>query len=212
MADPSQSNGTPATNGESHETTSATATNGHTNHVHEDSDHSEDEQTPQVRRPIITNTLATADGPAPEQISADGDLLEGLDDDTEDIDLVHCRVKSISALSLSRFKSLLKLCLRQNEIEDLHDLSVVSSKLTDLDLYDNQIAHIRGLDHLTELESLDLSFNKIKHLKNVKHLTKLKDLYFVQNKIGRIEELDGLSSLRNLELGANRIRVWSHVF
>ena len=83
----------------------------------------------------------------------------------------------------------------------------MAANLVDLDLYDNLIAHIKGLEDMHNLTSLDLSFNKIKHIKNVAHLVKLTDLYFVQNKISRIEGLDGLGALRNLELGANRIRV-----
>jgi Leucine-rich repeat (LRR) protein len=79
--------------------------------------------------------------------------------------------------------------------------------LTELDLYDNLIGHIKGLDDFENLISLDLSFNKIKHIKNISHMKKLRDLYFVQNKISTIEELDELTQLRNLELGANRIRV-----
>ncbi len=80
--------------------------------------------------------------------------------------------------------------------------------MRELDLYDNLIAHIRGLDALApRCTSLDLSFNRIKRIRNLQHLTGLTDLYFVQNKIGRIEHLEGLTRLRNLELGANRIRV-----
>jgi protein phosphatase 1 regulatory subunit 7 len=104
--------------------------------------------------------------------------------------------------------SLQRLCLRQNQIQTLVFPENYGPVLKDLDLYDNLISHIKGLDHLTELQSLDLSFNKIKHLKRLDHLTKLRDLYFVQNKIQAIDGLAGLSQLRNLELGANRIRVY----
>lgn len=83
----------------------------------------------------------------------------------------------------------------------------IGSTLQDLDLYDNLISHIRGLDHLVHLTSLDLSFNKIKHIKNVDKLKELKDIYFVQNRIQKIENLESLTELRNLELAANRIRV-----
>jgi protein phosphatase 1 regulatory subunit 7 len=100
-----------------------------------------------------------------------------------------------------------RLCLRQNSISVIEFPETLSSTLEEIDLYDNLIAHIKGLEHLTELTSLDLSFNKIKHIKRINHLTKLKDLYFVQNKIGVIGGLEGLKNLRNLELGANRIRV-----
>ena len=104
-------------------------------------------------------------------------------------------------------KSPQKLGLRQNQISHINFPPNFGKILKDLDLYDNLISHVQGLDSLTDLESLDLSYNKIKHIKNIKHLEKLKDLYFVQNKISKIEGLDGLTKLRNLELGGNRIRV-----
>lgn len=100
-----------------------------------------------------------------------------------------------------------KLCLRQNQISHIEFPPNIGSALRELDLYDNLISHIKGLDSLVHLTSLDLSFNKIKHLKNIDHMKDLTDIYFVQNKIQKIEGLDGLRRLRNLELAANRIRV-----
>ncbi|ESZ98943.1 putative protein phosphatase 1 regulatory subunit SDS22 [Sclerotinia borealis F-4128] len=141
-----------------------------------------------------------------EVIDADEDLLDDYPLDTEEIDLVHARISSIPSLRLSRFPQIQRLCLRQNTITTIEDLSRLSLTLTDLDLYDNLIAHIRGLEELTHLTSLDLSFNKLKHIKKISHLISLTDLYFVQNKLTLIENLDGLSKLRNLELAANRIR------
>lgn len=103
--------------------------------------------------------------------------------------------------------TLQKICLRQNQISHIEFPHPFGDSLQDLDLYDNLISHIRGLDHLVHLTSLDLSFNKIKHIKNLAHLKELKDLYFVQNRIQKIENLEALNQLRNLELAANRIRV-----
>lgn len=141
-----------------------------------------------------------------ETIDADEDLLDDYPEDTEEIDCVHARISSIASLRLSRFKSVTRLCLRQNSITEIEALSSLAATLTDLDLYDNLIAHIRGLEDLTNLTTLDLSFNKIKHIKKISHLVNLTDLYFVQNKISTIEGLQGLTKLRNLELAANRIR------
>ncbi|KAI4196427.1 MAG: hypothetical protein LQ350_006572 [Teloschistes chrysophthalmus] len=146
------------------------------------------------------------DAPPVQQIQADEDLLEDYEVDTDEIDLVHCRVSSIPSLRLDRFSKVEKICLRQNQISHIEFPTSLSSNLQDLDLYDNLISHIRGLDHLTHLTSLDLSFNKIKHIKNVGHLKELRDLYFVQNRIQKIENLETLDRLRNLELAANRIR------
>ncbi|KAJ8066543.1 hypothetical protein OCU04_005599 [Sclerotinia nivalis] len=141
-----------------------------------------------------------------EIINADEDLLDDYPLDTEEIDLVHARISSIPSLRLSRFSQVQRLCLRQNTITTIEELSPLAPTLTELDLYDNLIAHIRGLDELIHLTSLDLSFNKLKHIKKINHLISLTDLYFVQNKITTIENLDGLTKLRNLELAANRIR------
>ena len=46
------------------------------------------------------------EGPPPEQLAADEDLLDDMDPDEEDIDLVHFRISSIPALRLERFKKL----------------------------------------------------------------------------------------------------------
>ncbi|KAL3463366.1 NIF-domain-containing protein [Aspergillus heterothallicus] len=140
-------------------------------------------------RATITNPEALEDpdysdedAPPVEEINADEDLLEDEDVEVE------------------------RLCLRQNQISRIELPTSLGASLTELDLYDNLISHLKGLDDFNNLTSLDLSFNKLKHIKNISHLVKLKDLYFVQNKISKIENLDGLTELRNLELGANRIR------
>ncbi|KAL4785336.1 hypothetical protein BJX76DRAFT_347110 [Aspergillus varians] len=99
-----------------------------------------------------------------------------------------------------------RLCLRQNQISRIDLPSSLGETLQDLDLYDNLISHLKGLEDFHNLTCLDLSFNKLKHIKNVSHLVKLKELFFVQNRISKIEGLEGLTELKNLELGANKIR------
>ncbi|MCJ1339288.1 hypothetical protein MMC09_004577 [Bachmanniomyces sp. S44760] len=165
------------------------------------------------RRAVLVNPEALSDpdysdedAPPVQQLAADEDLLDSCDLDSEDIDLVHSRLSSIPALRLERFKNLKKLCLRQNSISHVDFPSKLGETLVDLDLYDNLLSHIHGLNDLVRLNSLDLSFNKIKHIKHVNHLKNLRDLYFVQNRIQAIQGLEGLEQLRNLELAANRIR------
>ena len=69
-----------------------------------DAEESEEEAEEGVR-------IRTEDGPPPEQIAADDDLLEDMPEDEEDIDLVHCRISDIPALRLERFKKLRVSCL-----------------------------------------------------------------------------------------------------
>ena len=146
------------------------------------------------------------EAPPVDQIEADEDLLDEYPEDTEDIDLVHCRVSSIPALRLERFKQVERICLRQNAISSIEFPTTFGDTLLEIDLYDNLISHIKGFEEMKKLTSLDLSFNKIKHIKNINHLHTLKELYFVQNRISKIENLDGLSNLTMIELAANRIR------
>ncbi|KAJ2893655.1 hypothetical protein MKZ38_008381 [Zalerion maritima] len=141
-----------------------------------------------------------------EDIKPDEDLLEDEETDVEEIILTHSRIGSVSALRLDRFQQCERLCLRQNSIQTIEGLEGLCACLKDLDLYDNLISHMKGLESLTKLTSLDLSFNKIKHIKRVNHLAELTDIFFVANKISTIENLEGLDKLRNLELGSNRIR------
>lgn len=161
----------------------------------------------------LTNPEALSDpeysdpeAPPVEQIEADEDLLDDYPEDTEDIDLVHCRISSMPALRLERFKKVERICLRQNAISSVDFPPSYGDTLLEIDLYDNLISHIKGFDEMKKLTSLDLSFNKIKHIKNVNHLRTLKELYFVQNRISKIENLEGLSNITMIELAANRIR------
>ncbi|KAM5470470.1 protein phosphatase regulatory subunit Sds22 [Microsporum ferrugineum] len=155
---------------------------------------------------VLKNPHGDIDGPTPEEIEADEDLLVDLEDDADEIYLVHSRVSSMKSLKLERFTHIEKICLRQNQITRIYLPDNLVPTLMELDLYDNNISHVKGLDHLVNLTSLDLSFNDIKHIKNISTLVHLKDLYFIQNRIQTIEGLEEFKELRNLELGANKIR------
>ncbi|KAJ0422282.1 NIF-domain-containing protein [Aspergillus carlsbadensis] len=146
-------------------------------------------------RATITNPEALED---PEYSDSDAPPVEEINADEGGL-------STEASLRLTEYV-VQRLCLRQNQITRIELPSSLGASLTELDLYDNLISHLKGLDDFDGLTSLDLSFNKLKHIKNISHLVKLKDLYFVQNKISKIEGVEGLTELRNLELGANRIR------
>ncbi|KAH9826939.1 protein phosphatase 1 regulatory subunit SDS22-like [Teratosphaeria destructans] len=147
-----------------------------------------------------------ADAPAVEAIEADEDLLDGEDPETEEIEVQHSRVSSIPALRLERFQKLRRLGLRQNHIQQIELPAGLAGTLEELELYDNLIKHVEGLEAFTQLTSLDLSYNKLKHIKNLGTLKKLDHIYLVQNRISKIENLHALTQLVYLELGANRIK------
>lgn len=154
----------------------------------------------------INNPIVIPD-PHREEIAADSDLTSDIEPDVPYLDLVHSRISSMEELNLQKFQKLESLCLRQNLITSIAEVSVLPEEtMEELDFYDNRINHISSqVGKLKNLKTLDLSFNKIRNIKNLEALTKLENLYFVQNKIREIKNVECLSSLKNLELGGNRI-------
>jgi protein phosphatase 1 regulatory subunit 7 len=73
-----------------------------------DEDGESDKEDDDVGGPITRGVvrLEREDGPPPEELEADEDLLEGMDSDEEDIDLVHCKITSLPALKLGAFRKL----------------------------------------------------------------------------------------------------------
>ncbi|KAG5638904.1 hypothetical protein H0H81_008965 [Sphagnurus paluster] len=157
---------------------------------------------------------ADSDEEPPEEASIEehdeGDFLEDFPDETEDLELVHVRIGSLTNLRLARFANHLKrLCLRQNFVSFLDpEVFHLLTKLEELDLYDNKLKTIAdALDHASNLSILDLSFNLLKNVpEGLKPLTSLHTVYFVQNRISKINGLATCINLRSLELGGNRIR------
>jgi protein phosphatase 1 regulatory subunit 7 len=66
-----------------------------------------------VKQPADPNAPVQSDaeesedeGPAPEELAADEDLLDDVPDDEDEIELVHCKISDMSSLKLERFKQL----------------------------------------------------------------------------------------------------------
>jgi internalin A len=97
------------------------------------------------------------------------------------------------------------------DLSDL-DLHIIPKEIGDLthllslNLSNNKIRDIQGLENLVNLEKLDLSRNNILQITGLKNLTKLKILRFWSNHIYKIEGLDTLSQLKILDLTNNDIR------
>ncbi|XDV13736.1 hypothetical protein PO909_002083 [Leuciscus waleckii] len=77
--------------------------------------------------------------------------------------------------------------------------------LTHLQLDNNVIERIEGLENLTNLIWLDLSFNNIEVIEGLDSLVKLQDLSLLNNRISVIENLDALQNLNILSIGNNSI-------
>ena len=78
-------------------------------------------------------------------------------------------------------------------------------KLTKLQLDNNIITKIQGLESLVNLTWLDLSFNLIEKIEGLETLYQLEDLSLFSNRITKLENLDALINLNLLSVGENEI-------
>ena len=80
------------------------------------------------------------------------------------------------------------------------------TNLRKLQLDNNIIEDVTGLDKLIHLQWLDLSFNNIEHISGLEKLTSLKDLSLANNRLKAITNLQSLAgSLQVLSLANNSI-------
>jgi protein phosphatase 1 regulatory subunit 7 len=105
---------------------------------------------------------------------------------------------------LAQHKFLRNLCLRNNKLTKIEGL-VSNKTLKILDLSENEIEDVEGLDNLN-LTELYLSANKIQIVKGFTKLDKLRVLDLSINDITLLGGLSQLISLRTLLLSKNKIK------
>lgn len=92
----------------------------------------------------------------------------------------------------------------------IHDRDLHYSDLKDitsLDLSNQGIGDITGIDNCPNLKSLDLSYNQIKNVMPLLKMYSLEDLNLSHNKIEDISYLSNLRSLKQLNLSDNNISI-----
>ncbi|KAM4534565.1 dynein regulatory complex subunit 3 [Fundulus diaphanus] len=133
------------------------------------------------------------------------------DDDTQEIDfLQYLSEKEKQALHNNNLESLdqseyISLCVEFKEISKMEFLRDFTS-LVRLDLNNNLIEKIWGLDHLTNLTWLNLSLNRIKNIEGLDSLRKLQLLNLSNNQISLLENMDTLENLSHFFISKNLIR------
>ena len=78
-------------------------------------------------------------------------------------------------------------------------------KVTRLDLYNNQLTSVKGLEKLTKLKELFLSDNQLTSVKGLEKLTQLKELYLSNNQLTDVKGLEKLTQLEKLHLTNNQL-------
>ncbi|KAJ8602480.1 hypothetical protein CTAYLR_001211 [Chrysophaeum taylorii] len=144
-------------------------------------------------------------GPADRYVTP-ADATE-FDDESTEIRYTGTSGLKVTVLEgLYRLKRLTHLTLRSCLIADMSAISANGATLTHLELYDNQVRSLRGVEGCPHLVVLDMSFNVIRSSAPVAVCSRLQDCYIAANKLRTIEGLANLAELRKLDLGANRIR------
>ncbi len=121
------------------------------------------------------------------------------------LDLSGLGINDIKEITnLGDLKTVKLLDLHNNNITVINGLEKLCS-LQILYLQGNKIIEISGLNTLENLEELKLSNNNIKDITGLTHLKNLKILDLCNNEIESISGLESLTSLENLVLSDNKI-------
>lgn len=128
------------------------------------------------------------------------------DDEREIWQLTHL---SLSFKSKFNDRSILEFCVTvarcfSADIVEIDNLVGIET-LVKLQLDNNIITRIQGLESLTQLKWLDLSFNLIEEIEGIETLVNLEDLSLFQNRIKKLQNLDTLEKLNVLSVGNNQI-------
>ena len=78
-------------------------------------------------------------------------------------------------------------------------------KVRGLNLDENQLTNVTGLENLTQLETLHLGDNQLTNVKSLEKLTQLTRLYLQANKLTNVKGLEKLTQLKVLYLYTNQL-------
>ncbi|XP_035471315.2 dynein regulatory complex subunit 3 isoform X1 [Scophthalmus maximus] len=123
---------------------------------------------------------------------------------------LHDQAKSIAKTEGIHFDEVLKIRLEYKHIVKIDHLWDFTS-LTRLDLNNNIIERMEGLDSLMNLTWLNLSFNRIEKMEGLESLQRLELLNLSNNRISVIENMDGLEKLSHFFIANNLLEQLDNV-
>ncbi len=98
------------------------------------------------------------------------------------------------------------LNLRDQNIENINqieNLEHLYDKIQELNLSNNIVKDLDGIENFTNLRTLNMNNNKIRSIKNIEKLKELRSVSFRNNNISEIEEIKELTKLEHLDLSGN---------
>ena len=163
------------------------------------------ESTPKEEEPEEAMEVEVYKGPADRYVTA-LDATE-FDDESEEVRYAGTSGLKVTSMDgLDRVKNLRSLTLRSCLLRDCSAIAANGATLEFLELYDNQLRSLRGVEACPRLRVLDVSFNVIRSTQPVAICRDLEECYVAANKLRSIEGFEKLDKLTKLDLGANRIR------
>ena len=90
------------------------------------------------------------------------------------------------------------------KISEIAGLDKFNSNIEDLDLNNNQIKEITGLEKFVNLKILKIANNQILRINGLDNLNKLQNLSLRNNNISEIMGLENLTNLKHLDLSGNK--------
>ena len=99
-----------------------------------------------------------------------------------------------------------EIYLNNQNIREITDVDVINDKLKyvrELDLSNNQISNLKGIEKFSNIRVLKLNNNKIKKIEGVYGLESLEKLLLRNNQIKEIKNLEKFSNLEHLDLSNN---------
>jgi len=107
-------------------------------------------------------------------------------------------------LTKADYEKVTRMNLENNQLTDVKGLEKLT-KLTWLRLYDNKLTSVKGLEKLTQLKVLWLYGNKLTDVKSLEKLTELRELYLGNNQLTSVKGLEKLTQLTRLSLADNQL-------
>ena len=99
-----------------------------------------------------------------------------------------------------------KLNLRDQNIKNIFEIKLPDDNYSltkELDLSNNLINHVKGIEKFTNLEKLNLNNNKVSSLEGFENLNNLKVLKLRNNVLSTLEGLGSIRNLRRIDISGN---------
>ena len=125
-------------------------------------------------------------------------------DDLEEVEIIFQPISQIGGLDKCR--QLRSLSLIFTGLTKISNLEPVASTLLELNLTDQRLTHISGLDCLPNLRRLFLHRNRIVRIEGLNGCPQLETLWLSSNCIANVENLQNLGALQELWLQDNKIK------